>query len=90
MRQGRRRDTQRAIDEDAAKTAAEYWGCERLACDECPALVGGRTPRERYGTARCGTAMKIELLQRRRELSLRWHPLLRRQLRGAKGGEGRG
>lgn len=90
MRHGRRRDTQRAIDEDAAKTAAEYWGCERLACDECPALEGGRTPRERYGTDRCQTAMKIELLQRRRALSLRWHPLLRRRLRKAEGRGRRG
>lgn len=44
-----RPDTQERIDADKEKSTIDYWGCSNAACDECPAMVDGKRPYERYG-----------------------------------------
>lgn len=61
-------DTQERIDGDVDKLLNEYWGCEDIGCDECPAIVDGQMPFERYGVDNCLTAQTLDLLRRQREL----------------------
>lgn len=61
-------DTQDRIAADAAKLTYSYWGCEHLPCEQCPVLVDGKRPYERYGAVSCGTAKTLDLLRRQREL----------------------
>ena len=61
-------DTQERIDGDALKSVSEYWGCTRIECMRCPALVDGKKPKERYGVDWCSDAMMLDLLLRQREL----------------------
>lgn len=61
-------DTQERIDRDAMKGKYEYWGCTGSECHNCPALVDGKKPNQRYGILWCGCAMRLDLLRRQREL----------------------
>lgn len=72
-------DTQEKIDKDAVKEPARYWGCDERSCYECPAVVDGLKPYERYKrhlgdmpdgqTIRmCIKAQRLDLLRRQREL----------------------
>lgn len=61
-------DTQERIDRDAMKGEYEYWGCTGSECHNCPALVDGKKPNQRYGILWCGCAMRLDLLRRQREL----------------------
>lgn len=53
---------------DVDKLLNEYWGCEDIGCDECPAIVDGQMPFERYGVDNCLTAQTLDLLRRQRAL----------------------
>lgn len=64
-------DTQERIDRDALKDHYEYWGCMGIGCSQCPALVDGKKPKERYGVIFCRDAMHLDLLRRQRELDNR-------------------
>lgn len=59
---------QERIDGDALKDQYEYWGCMGSRCPQCPALVDGKKPSERYGVLFCSDAMRLDLLRRQREL----------------------
>ena len=61
-------DFQKKIDIDARKPAYEYWHCEDVDCDDCPAKIDGKTPKERYNTDECETAKCVEILSRQRKL----------------------
>lgn len=62
-------DTLERIEADAIKADAEYWGCVGVTtCKNCPALVNGESPDERYGVeGSCQSAMMLDLLQRQRK-----------------------
>lgn len=61
-------DSQERIDRDAVKGEYEYWGCTGSECHNCPALVDGKKPNQRYGILWCGSATRLDLLRRQREL----------------------
>lgn len=62
-------DTLERIEKDAMKTFEEYWGCCNLECSECPSMIDGKRPWERYVTGiRCTAAQKLDLLRRQREV----------------------
>lgn len=62
-----RPDTQEIIDRDAMWSHIGYWRCAG-DCAACPAMVDGKRPFERYGTAQCLAAQHLDLLRRQREL----------------------
>lgn len=65
-------DTQERIDADAVKGSNDYWGCHGYQCLQCPSLLDGENPCERYDTGTdCGKAMRLDLLRRQRELDAR-------------------
>lgn len=57
------------LREDARKDYTAYWGCIGFCCDRCPALVDGKKPSERYGTAGCHMAKQLDLLARAERLA---------------------
>lgn len=63
-------DSLERIEEDARKSFIYYWGCSEFTrCENCPAMVDGKKPWERYGTTNgCLIAQKLDLLRRQREL----------------------
>ena len=61
-------DTQERIEADARKSCFEYWGCVDFMCSDCPAMVDGKKPCERYGINGCEKAQRLDLLYRQREL----------------------
>ena len=62
-------DTLKRIEEDASKTFSDYWGCGDAVCSDCPAVVDGKRPCERYETdENCAAAQRLDLLRRQREL----------------------
>lgn len=63
-----RPDTQERIDADARKSSSGYWECYGSACDNCPARIGGMTPKQRYHAEECNKAKILDLLRRQREL----------------------
>lgn len=64
-----RPDSWERLRDDALKTVSEYWGCGGWECHECPASVGGETPRQRYGTAGCFNAMHLDIVARAERLA---------------------
>lgn len=46
----------------------DYWGCGTASCEDCPSKIDGKKPKGHYGVDFCGTAMKLDLLRRQREL----------------------
>ena len=62
-------DTLERIEADAMKKFADYWGCGDVGCSECPAMVDGKKPYERYeNTNGCSIAQRLDLLRRQREV----------------------
>ena len=63
-------DTLERIKADAIKEDDEYWGCADLTtCRNCPALVNGERPDERYEVeGNCQNAMVLDLLARQRKV----------------------
>ena len=61
-------DTLDRIEEDARMQYGLYWGCTGVLCFDCPAMVDGKKPYERYGADSCATAQKLDLLRRQREV----------------------
>lgn len=62
-------DTLERIEADAEKELHNYWGCGDTYCSECPAMVDGKKPYERYETTNgCAVAQRLDLLQRQREV----------------------
>ena len=60
------------LEEDAAKTTTEYWGCPADGCDHCSARVDGEKPWERLGThGDCNDAKELDLVRRARALAER-------------------
>ena len=64
-------DTWERLEEDVAKSYADYWGCGGLLCSECPAVVDGERPLERFGcdeypeVSKCCTVAKARDIVRR-------------------------
>ncbi len=62
-------DTLERIEADASKMYSDYWGCGGVGCSECPAMVDGKKPYERYETTNgCLIAQKLDMLRRQREV----------------------
>lgn len=62
-------DTLERIEADAKKAFTDYWGCGDAECENCPAVVDGKKPYERYLTTNgCLIAQKLDLLRRQREV----------------------
>lgn len=60
-------DTLEKIESDAKKNASDYWNCGDISCNNCPALINGQMPYERYSTDKdCLTAKTLDLLHRQR------------------------
>ena len=64
-----RPDSWERLRDDALKTVSEYWGCGGWECHECPASVGGETPRQHYGTVGCFNAMHLDIVARAERLA---------------------
>ena len=64
-----RPDSWGRLREDALKTVSEYWGCGGWECHECPASVGGETPRQRYRTTWCFNALHLDIVARAERLA---------------------
>lgn len=62
-------DSWERLEEDAAKNYAAYWGCGMSTCAECPKLIDGKTPYERFGCLHCLDAMRIDLIHRAKALA---------------------
>ena len=66
-------DTLERIEADAMKMSSDYWGCDGAECHNCPAVVDGKKPYERYeNSGYCAAAQKLDLLRRQREVLERW------------------
>ena len=62
-------DTMERIEADAMKKFNDYWGCGETWCSNCPAMVDGKRPCERYETTEsCAAAQRLDLLRRQREV----------------------
>lgn len=55
-------------EEDMLKLITDYWGCTGSFCKNCPSMIDGKRPRERYGVDTCGYAMRKELVIRAKKL----------------------
>lgn len=66
-----RPDSWERLEEDANKNYATYWECDRIPCYDCPAIVDGKKPDERYCALNCLEAMKSDLVRRARALAER-------------------
>lgn len=64
-------DTQERINGDAQKSSYAYWLCSGIACDDCPATIDGKKPREYFDCTNCMVAKTLDLLRRQRELDAR-------------------
>lgn len=63
-------DTQERIDADKKKENSKYWGC-CFYCNNCPAEIDGKKPRERYGSLNCSIAQGMDIARRQYELDKR-------------------
>ena len=62
-------DSLERIEEDAEKRYDIYWKCSGINCSECPAVINGKKPDERYETiGDCLNAQKLDLLYRQRKV----------------------
>lgn len=64
-----RPDSWERLTEDAAKNHVAYWGCGMSTCAECPKLIDGKTPYERFGCHHCLDAMRLDLIRRAKVLA---------------------
>lgn len=61
-------DTLERIEADVMDELWHYWGCSGARCDECPALIDGKNPKDHYHTDSCEDAKVLDLLRRQREV----------------------
>ena len=61
-------DTLERIEADARMQYGLYWGCTGVLCLDCPSMVDGKKPYERYATDGCSAAQRRDLLHRQREV----------------------
>ena len=66
-----RPDSWERLEEDVRKSRYEYWGCLKVRCSSCPAVVDGKNPRKRYGVDDCQDAMQCDLVLRAKALAER-------------------
>lgn len=67
-------DSLERIEADVRMQYGFYWGCADVLCFECPAVVDGKKPWERYATdGSCERAKALDLLRRQREVLERGH-----------------
>lgn len=64
----RKPDTLEGLKAEAKQDYQYYWGCQSESCMECPAVMGGKLPRERYGVHSCRKAMTLDLVERAAKL----------------------
>lgn len=62
-------DSWERLREDARKSHVDYWGCKGDTCAECPALIGGLSPDDRYDAANCVVAGRLDILTRAEKLA---------------------
>lgn len=62
-------DSWERLDEDARKGYIDYWSCRGVKCCDCPAKVDGKTPRQRYDTQSCSSAIAVDILARAKKLA---------------------
>ena len=62
-------DSWERLAEDARKDSFDYWECYGFCCEECPAVVDGKTPCHRYDTISCTRAMSLDILARAKALA---------------------
>lgn len=60
-------DSWEKLREDARKS--DYWGCKNYTCEECPALIDGLSPDDRYDAANCFIAAQMNILARAEKLA---------------------
>ena len=64
-----RPDSLERIEKDAEKQYDIYWKCSGIDCCDCPAIINGKKPDERYETVGdCLNAQKLDLLHRQRKI----------------------
>jgi hypothetical protein len=64
-------DSWEKIEADAKKGMSQYWGCTSKSCYDCPAVIDGLKPHERYNTgSNCDTAKACELVARCKKLAV--------------------
>jgi hypothetical protein len=61
-------DSLERIQEDARKTAIEYWQCIDANCETCVERFDGKTPLDYYGVPLCTEAQTLDLIERTRKL----------------------
>ena len=66
-----RPDSWERLEEDASKSYCSYWGCDGIPCYDCPAIVDGKRPDERYDAPNCSEAVKSDIVRRAKALAER-------------------
>lgn len=62
-------DSWEKLREDAQKSYQDYWGCKGDTCTECPALIDGLSPDDRYDASNCIAAGRLDILHRAEKLA---------------------
>lgn len=57
-------DSFERIRKDKEKAMPEYWGCTGKSCYNCPSMVNGCNPMERYHVCSCEEAQKLDISRR--------------------------
>ena len=57
-------DSLEKIAADAKKSYIGYWGCQGFCCQDCPAVIDGETPSERFSGYGCDRAMAFDVFRR--------------------------
>lgn len=66
----KRPDSWEKLREDARKSHVDYWGCKGEDCAECPALIDGLSPDDRYDTTNCVAAGRLDIIARAEKLAV--------------------
>lgn len=62
-------DSWEKLREDARKLYQDYWGCGDSICAECPAVIDGNAPDDRYHTISCAMAQHLDIIARAEKLA---------------------
>lgn len=65
----KRVDSWERLTEDALKDMVDYWSCRGINCSDCPAVVDGEYPYQRYDTDGCKSAVAADIVARAKALS---------------------
>lgn len=65
----RRPESWERLTEDALKEFQDYWSCLGTSCKDCPAIVGDKTPYQRYSVVTCTCAMNLDIAARVKALA---------------------